>query len=60
MSASLVGSEMCIRDSLGTLRKRPPSDIEWRSECSKLSQRAHGARHPCSCLLYTSDAADDM
>eukprot|EP00969_Alexandrium_andersonii_P330458 14605038-Alexandrium_andersonii.AAC.1 len=60
MSASLVGSEMCIRDRL-----------RWR----QLPGRHSAARPPpfalgprglylslgwgC-CLLYTSDAADDM
>eukprot|EP00969_Alexandrium_andersonii_P293270 12962457-Alexandrium_andersonii.AAC.1 len=61
MSASLVGSEMCIRDSqsssglfgavrcacglLGALGETPPKALHELS----------GA-----CLLYTSDAADDM
>ncbi|GAB5816837.1 hypothetical protein JMUB7550_27620 [Staphylococcus aureus] len=40
MSASLVGSEMCIRDSLSVL--------------------PDGLRSPGGCLLYTSDAADDL
>eukprot|EP00969_Alexandrium_andersonii_P270172 11942418-Alexandrium_andersonii.AAC.1 len=60
MSASLVGSEMCIRDSSTTGR---PS----RASCSTSSQRARsrawsarGAARRSSCLLYTSDAADDM
>eukprot|EP00969_Alexandrium_andersonii_P295245 13051717-Alexandrium_andersonii.AAC.1 len=60
MSASLVGSEMCIRD-----RNSPGG-----------SQLANCCGHPClvvnvvekvcvnefgtACLLYTSDAADDM
>eukprot|EP00969_Alexandrium_andersonii_P072000 3177435-Alexandrium_andersonii.AAC.1 len=61
MSASLVGSEMCIRDSL-------------ESEASRKGVRylaADGGRIPNlgearlgflakDCLLYTSDAADDM
>eukprot|EP00969_Alexandrium_andersonii_P073429 3238832-Alexandrium_andersonii.AAC.1 len=60
MSASLVGSEMCIRDRwLGT---------RAASGCRSLSLRlrALGARWSGSrpvgrtCLLYTSDAADDM
>eukprot|EP00969_Alexandrium_andersonii_P079508 3505938-Alexandrium_andersonii.AAC.1 len=61
MSASLVGSEMCIRDSHSAL---------WRvSECSaiRLELFAPLAPGPISatglsspCLLYTSDAADDM
>eukprot|EP00969_Alexandrium_andersonii_P041640 1825439-Alexandrium_andersonii.AAC.1 len=60
MSASLVGSEMCIRD-------------RGRSGCSQEVPRgfrggsegvARGFRGGCEgvpiCLLYTSDAADDM
>eukprot|EP00969_Alexandrium_andersonii_P270748 11966824-Alexandrium_andersonii.AAC.1 len=61
MSASLVGSEMCIRDSSMVSTGLCPT------YCS-----LHGARLCCricllsdeggmsSCLLYTSDAADDM
>eukprot|EP00969_Alexandrium_andersonii_P337782 14928322-Alexandrium_andersonii.AAC.1 len=60
MSASLVGSEMCIRDrhwkapkSFRRLRKAPRSIGELR--------RARRAREASrACLLYTSDAADDM
>eukprot|EP00969_Alexandrium_andersonii_P246366 10887174-Alexandrium_andersonii.AAC.1 len=61
MSASLVGSEMCIRD-----RTSPESG----GDCSELRQaplrqRAHSSAVQCpvpqvACLLYTSDAADDM
>eukprot|EP00969_Alexandrium_andersonii_P151874 6715604-Alexandrium_andersonii.AAC.1 len=60
MSASLVGSEMCIRDR-NTLaqgrdaralpvvpRRRPPASEAFRRWGSG------------GCLLYTSDAADDM
>eukprot|EP00969_Alexandrium_andersonii_P226604 10007231-Alexandrium_andersonii.AAC.1 len=61
MSASLVGSEMCIRDRFVVMsparRKmfgggrvslmRPESRSFWKGP------------HSC-CLLYTSDAADDM
>eukprot|EP00969_Alexandrium_andersonii_P286794 12678528-Alexandrium_andersonii.AAC.1 len=61
MSASLVGSEMCIRDSISTAHaahsaredvghapvpRLPPDFDSWKAERS--------------CLLYTSDAADDM
>eukprot|EP00969_Alexandrium_andersonii_P083033 3662819-Alexandrium_andersonii.AAC.1 len=60
MSASLVGSEMCIRDSLGprlgachgSPRRRPG-----------LRLAPGGPTRPPpfrTCLLYTSDAADDM
>eukprot|EP00969_Alexandrium_andersonii_P118156 5226193-Alexandrium_andersonii.AAC.1 len=60
MSASLVGSEMCIRDSvssvllwntLGTY-STAPFDVRLGFEAN------NGAE--CTCLLYTSDAADDM
>eukprot|EP00969_Alexandrium_andersonii_P144356 6383715-Alexandrium_andersonii.AAC.1 len=61
MSASLVGSEMCIRDSY-----RPPGPPEavpparppapgggvWWATAPPGETRG--------CLLYTSDAADDM
>eukprot|EP00969_Alexandrium_andersonii_P213057 9408877-Alexandrium_andersonii.AAC.1 len=61
MSASLVGSEMCIRD------RRPAAQVRMRN--------VHGTKHTAQrrspdacvqckpvkcCLLYTSDAADDM
>eukprot|EP00969_Alexandrium_andersonii_P007648 333216-Alexandrium_andersonii.AAC.1 len=60
MSASLVGSEMCIRDRLlggpqCFLRaSRGPSNI-GRALRRYLRSLPMGA-----CLLYTSDAADDM
>eukprot|EP00969_Alexandrium_andersonii_P162666 7190419-Alexandrium_andersonii.AAC.1 len=61
MSASLVGSEMCIRDSscaflhgLSGGAAAPPSDPH-----KKRLRRAPEALFGC-CLLYTSDAADDM
>eukprot|EP00969_Alexandrium_andersonii_P163780 7238931-Alexandrium_andersonii.AAC.1 len=61
MSASLVGSEMCIRDRLprGAFRAAFRADAESVDEARR---RAHGgtSRGGKSCLLYTSDAADDM
>eukprot|EP00975_Prorocentrum_lima_P041529 8722507-Prorocentrum_lima.AAC.1 len=60
MTSSLVGSEMCIRDR------------SWLSSSKKASARmrlSSGCMRPCgnsargdsyTCLLYTSDAADDM
>eukprot|EP00969_Alexandrium_andersonii_P328597 14519785-Alexandrium_andersonii.AAC.1 len=60
MSASLVGSEMCIRDR------------SWRASGSSGEKHARAAftmpsstsgalcAGTTSCLLYTSDAADDM
>eukprot|EP00969_Alexandrium_andersonii_P132357 5852422-Alexandrium_andersonii.AAC.1 len=61
MSASLVGSEMCIRDrsTTPTSRKRvnegPPIQPQLRRVPKLNCITPSGA-----CLLYTSDAADDM
>eukprot|EP00969_Alexandrium_andersonii_P121459 5368710-Alexandrium_andersonii.AAC.1 len=61
MSASLVGSEMCIRDRrrfmllLGPsllMRARRLIGNSWVPNCARTLGRP--------CLLYTSDAADDM
>eukprot|EP00969_Alexandrium_andersonii_P048259 2117919-Alexandrium_andersonii.AAC.1 len=60
MSASLVGSEMCIRDrstkpsALDARRPPPQGACWWRNHCG-----ADNQLFKC-CLLYTSDAADDM
>eukprot|EP00969_Alexandrium_andersonii_P266615 11783704-Alexandrium_andersonii.AAC.1 len=61
MSASLVGSEMCIRDSRpfrspGKSSATIPRDP---ATCHALAARLF-PRRPRLCLLYTSDAADDM
>eukprot|EP00969_Alexandrium_andersonii_P255737 11304654-Alexandrium_andersonii.AAC.1 len=60
MSASLVGSEMCIRDSVahrpGPSRRGAALDERRRAGAS--IRRGPRRRRPC--LLYTSDAADDM
>eukprot|EP00969_Alexandrium_andersonii_P346842 15333897-Alexandrium_andersonii.AAC.1 len=61
MSASLVGSEMCIRD-------RADAPRHWHSVALDSETRHRDARvatgtpaaTPRPCLLYTSDAADDM
>eukprot|EP00969_Alexandrium_andersonii_P076741 3383441-Alexandrium_andersonii.AAC.1 len=61
MSASLVGSEMCIRDrersdraTWGAASRRPKL---LRESIFAHSSPPVGRR---TCLLYTSDAADDM
>eukprot|EP00975_Prorocentrum_lima_P038738 8135719-Prorocentrum_lima.AAC.1 len=60
MTSSLVGSEMCIRDRSCTAdrteeKEQPEADVpawcEGRKSLSELQW---------NCLLYTSDAADDM
>eukprot|EP00975_Prorocentrum_lima_P023411 4923770-Prorocentrum_lima.AAC.1 len=60
MTSSLVGSEMCIRD-----RDIPESTQTEEPQQSTQQATAHnGQQHnntyQRSCLLYTSDAADDM
>eukprot|EP00969_Alexandrium_andersonii_P158272 6993356-Alexandrium_andersonii.AAC.1 len=60
MSASLVGSEMCIRDRGGD----EDGKLAAESCCQKaLALHELGkkvTRWSITCLLYTSDAADDM
>eukprot|EP00975_Prorocentrum_lima_P005719 1236909-Prorocentrum_lima.AAC.1 len=61
MTSSLVGSEMCIRDRasfaqgvLGQMREKV------RQGLSVLQQLLAFLGRLWDCLLYTSDAADDM
>eukprot|EP00975_Prorocentrum_lima_P022732 4787555-Prorocentrum_lima.AAC.1 len=61
MTSSLVGSEMCIRDSRLDTKHRSMRLFKRRNH-QIIAQNAHrlefaGDR---ACLLYTSDAADDM
>eukprot|EP00969_Alexandrium_andersonii_P133006 5881631-Alexandrium_andersonii.AAC.1 len=60
MSASLVGSEMCIRDrtngrSAPRMRITRPFVIVGSPPCTDWC-----GLNTYVCLLYTSDAADDM
>eukprot|EP00969_Alexandrium_andersonii_P165670 7321064-Alexandrium_andersonii.AAC.1 len=60
MSASLVGSEMCIRDS-GQRGQRAPAERTGRASSFPTPAAEPGSSHiTYTCLLYTSDAADDM
>eukprot|EP00969_Alexandrium_andersonii_P006320 274637-Alexandrium_andersonii.AAC.1 len=54
MSASLVGSEMCIRDSLNADYHR------CNPQCATQNQAIVNGNEYDICLLYTSDAADGM
>eukprot|EP00975_Prorocentrum_lima_P036990 7787005-Prorocentrum_lima.AAC.1 len=60
MTSSLVGSEMCIRDrkkpANAALRAGKPFALLKESSLHFLVSRTTVR----SCLLYTSDAADDM
>eukprot|EP00969_Alexandrium_andersonii_P142799 6313232-Alexandrium_andersonii.AAC.1 len=61
MSASLVGSEMCIRDSpWGELRKHDLLCVINSPCCDERKAPGASPAGATACLLYTSDAADDM
>eukprot|EP00969_Alexandrium_andersonii_P135292 5984718-Alexandrium_andersonii.AAC.1 len=61
MSASLVGSEMCIRDrGGGSDSSEPPASLARPWTPTPPPSAPTSAALPESCLLYTSDAADDM
>eukprot|EP00975_Prorocentrum_lima_P017206 3643221-Prorocentrum_lima.AAC.1 len=60
MTSSLVGSEMCIRDSpkiAGVPTCKQHRGISLMESMSKVLGKVVLKR---ICLLYTSDAADDM
>eukprot|EP00975_Prorocentrum_lima_P031798 6677284-Prorocentrum_lima.AAC.1 len=61
MTSSLVGSEMCIRDR--TLPLAPTKEWQLWFAGARLGVTVLGATFgegAQTCLLYTSDAADDM
>eukprot|EP00975_Prorocentrum_lima_P012136 2575018-Prorocentrum_lima.AAC.1 len=60
MTSSLVGSEMCIRDRM---RSEWDGTGSWIDLCRRTIgywPRFPGKWAVWGCLLYTSDAADDM
>eukprot|EP00969_Alexandrium_andersonii_P286468 12663659-Alexandrium_andersonii.AAC.1 len=61
MSASLVGSEMCIRDRRSEVLQLSRTQRSGHPS-SRTELLAPREREPMNytCLLYTSDAADDM
>eukprot|EP00969_Alexandrium_andersonii_P271227 11988016-Alexandrium_andersonii.AAC.1 len=61
MSASLVGSEMCIRDrdTCARVLTRASTANAFPRTGSKRYSAGFPRAERC-CLLYTSDAADDM
>eukprot|EP00969_Alexandrium_andersonii_P019272 841577-Alexandrium_andersonii.AAC.1 len=61
MSASLVGSEMCIRDRCRDTLLALPTDRFLGSSYDPEKGEGRAPASGCrTCLLYTSDAADDM
>eukprot|EP00969_Alexandrium_andersonii_P221438 9780230-Alexandrium_andersonii.AAC.1 len=60
MSASLVGSEMCIRDRHGPSRAQANGTYGIEKHGCGDKALLIATAEDCNCLLYTSDAADDM
>eukprot|EP00969_Alexandrium_andersonii_P279817 12369103-Alexandrium_andersonii.AAC.1 len=60
MSASLVGSEMCIRDRAGRHNWGAATTATRRGAPREGGKALGSPGEPWNCLLYTSDAADDM
>eukprot|EP00969_Alexandrium_andersonii_P103946 4586721-Alexandrium_andersonii.AAC.1 len=61
MSASLVGSEMCIRDRIPAAKVvQLPSGSGQAAQRRAFFPGERPQHNRSSCLLYTSDAADDM
>eukprot|EP00975_Prorocentrum_lima_P002951 650567-Prorocentrum_lima.AAC.1 len=60
MTSSLVGSEMCIRDSFDVRIEGYPTEVTWKLRNKYALYIALRSFPALSCLLYTSDAADDM
>eukprot|EP00969_Alexandrium_andersonii_P262868 11619547-Alexandrium_andersonii.AAC.1 len=61
MSASLVGSEMCIRDSVDVGPGNEGVPVAGESvRPEDVAEDVGEEMDYLDCLLYTSDAADDM
>eukprot|EP00975_Prorocentrum_lima_P058999 12371112-Prorocentrum_lima.AAC.1 len=61
MTSSLVGSEMCIRDRQPLRHQQRWAGPFWSAICSAVANMCCQLVNTApSCLLYTSDAADDM
>eukprot|EP00969_Alexandrium_andersonii_P107406 4738054-Alexandrium_andersonii.AAC.1 len=60
MSASLVGSEMCIRDSAAAAGPAAAAAPASAGAAASSAPPSAGPSASQPCLLYTSDAADDM
>eukprot|EP00969_Alexandrium_andersonii_P197963 8744809-Alexandrium_andersonii.AAC.1 len=60
MSASLVGSEMCIRDRAHVQSTHRHSRRPGGQASIRAAPKGTKPLSALACLLYTSDAADDM
>eukprot|EP00975_Prorocentrum_lima_P013285 2823087-Prorocentrum_lima.AAC.1 len=60
MTSSLVGSEMCIRDRPNLDPQQLLTQAVIAKNCLTNVCGYTPFKRPLACLLYTSDAADDM
>eukprot|EP00975_Prorocentrum_lima_P036287 7634420-Prorocentrum_lima.AAC.1 len=60
MTSSLVGSEMCIRDRGSIMLEQKRKDRMNYRQTDRHVEKWDNDEEYRSCLLYTSDAADDM
>eukprot|EP00975_Prorocentrum_lima_P003786 827530-Prorocentrum_lima.AAC.1 len=60
MTSSLVGSEMCIRDRCDAMYTRSETCSAADEERADRPHLTAAFYQSTICLLYTSDAADDM
>ena len=60
MLRSLVGSEMCIRDRGGTVLRETGHIGSGLKLLYSYNINSPDVPTSCNCLLYTSDAADDL
>eukprot|EP00975_Prorocentrum_lima_P029399 6174372-Prorocentrum_lima.AAC.1 len=60
MTSSLVGSEMCIRDRRRNTHIHEPTRHHSGMPPERCLVLDYRSTNTPTCLLYTSDAADDM
>eukprot|EP00975_Prorocentrum_lima_P017866 3769415-Prorocentrum_lima.AAC.1 len=60
MTSSLVGSEMCIRDRFTLQASHVSNFVPELGRRNSPPFAVCPCSRACHCLLYTSDAADDM
>eukprot|EP00975_Prorocentrum_lima_P037683 7926101-Prorocentrum_lima.AAC.1 len=60
MTSSLVGSEMCIRDRKEAVRLGTSASTMCKAARCAMTPSYSAGESTKICLLYTSDAADDM
>ena len=60
MLRSLVGSEMCIRDRDWVAAQKNDAQPDKPDDRDQAKNSTHHLGQPGDCLLYTSDAADDL